>query len=236
MVSGSYESGLNSGEVPALYTLAEKLCDTPGGFDNYNYAKCVWLGNPDRSRRLDGEHPWPTRIHNQEPYVYSVPVMAGVDVAHETMLYIGKDNWKPVNDPNAWLVAERRLIGGREIEHRVLHASVDAAHDVRLTLAPASFDNFPPQMKRAIANRPAYAQSVLSGRLDAQYNLVRASLREGMDGSGGNFEDIEALESMIMMVQRLRYNQAEWERRRNQEASSLAIVGQQGILLDQLAA
>lgn len=236
MVSGSYESGFNSGEMPALYTLAEKLCDTPGGFDNYNYAKCVWLGNPERRRRLDGEHPWPTRIHNQERYVYSVPVMAGIDVARETMLYIGKDSWKPVGDPNAWLVAERKLIGGREIEHRILNASVDAGHDVRLTLAPASFDNFPPEMKWAMMNRPAYAQTVVSGHLDERYNLVHASLREGMDGEGGSFEDIEALESMIMMVQRLRYSQAEWEYRRSQETSSLAVVGQHGILLDQLAA
>ena len=73
-------------EKPALYTLAEKLYDTPGGFDQYNYAKCVWLGSPNRAIRLAGEHPWPTRIRAGEQFTYSVPVLAGVDVESESLL------------------------------------------------------------------------------------------------------------------------------------------------------
>lgn len=201
---GSIESRANLGGTPALYSLAETMCDTPGGFDRYDYAKCVWLGNPDRQVRLGGEHPWPTRIRNKQEYMYSVPVLASVEPTTGTLLYVGKDNWKPINDPDGWLVAERNLLRGEEIERRVLGVSVDAAQDLRIALAPVGFDNFPPQMKWALANRPSYAQTVLSGRLDDRYNLERATLREGMDGST-QFEDIEALESMIIMVQQLRY-------------------------------
>ncbi|MGB4761831.1 MAG: hypothetical protein WBP12_00575 [Candidatus Saccharimonas sp.] len=234
MTARSHEARLDNSETPTLYTLAEKLCDTPGGFDNYNYAKCVWLGNPDRTRRLAGEHPWPSRVRGETKYIYSVPVLAGVDAARETMLFVGKDDWKPVDDPNAWLVAERRLIGGEEIEHQVLRASVDTAHDLRLVIAPASFDNFPPQMRWAITHRPMYDQTVLSGRLDKEYNLQLATWCEGLDGSRAEYEDIEALESMIVVVQRLRAERAEWQERRMYDQR--ALVGRQGVWLDELVA
>lgn len=203
MTSGSFESKVDRNDTSALYTLAETMCGITGGFDRYDYAKCVWLGSPGRQSRLAGDHPWPTRSHNRQRYVYSVPVLASVNPESGTLLYVGKDNWKPVDDPKGWLVAERNLLHGEEIEHTVLGVSVDAAHDLRIALAPAGFSNFPPLMRQALVNRPAYAQTVLSGRLDEQYNLERATLREGMEGST-KFEDIEALESMIIFVQQLR--------------------------------
>ncbi len=212
MTSRSYEFGLNSSEVPALYTLAEAMCDTPGGFDRYDYAKCVWLGSPSREHRLVGDHPWPTRERQGEEYVYSVPVLAGVDAANGMMLFVGKDNWKSVDDPDAWLVAERHLLRGDEREHRVLSVSVGSANDLQLALAPPSYDNLPPPMQRAIRTRSPYARTVLEGRLDWRYNLRDARLREGQEGSV-QFEDIEALESMIVMIQGMRIERTKWENR-----------------------
>ena len=203
-MSASHELGHETDREPSLYLLAEKMCDQPGGFDRYNYAKCVWLGNPDRDERLAGRHPWPSRVKDGESYVYSVPVMAGVDVEHQKMLYVGKDNWKPVGDPNAWIVAERGLLSGEEIEHRVLTSSVDASGHLRLAIAPASYDNFPPIMQDAMRRRPAYAQVALSGRMDQRYNLRESVIREGLGGRTLQFEDITSLESMIMMIQDMR--------------------------------
>lgn len=213
MVHGCHESTSQlASHPPTLFKLAEKLCSTPGGFDRYDYAKCVWLGSPDREKRLTGDHPWPKRIHGGEKYVYSVPVLAAANAEIATMMFVSKDSWKSVNDPNAWLVAERGLLGGEEIEHKVLSASVDAANDLRLSLAPASYDNFPPEMKWAFKNRPSYDQTILSGRLDERYNLRSATVREGLDGGTVAYEDIEALESMIIVVQQIRAAQMEAER------------------------
>ncbi len=210
MEARSYESAQHDGnDTSPLFALAETLCDTPGGFSRYDYAKSVWLGSPYREKRLTGDHPWPMRTRHKKEYVYSVPVLAGVDVANGTMLFVGKDNWKPIDDPDAWLVAERHLLVGSERERQVLSVSVDAAHDVRIALAPHAYDNLPPQTKQALRDRPAYAQTVLEGCLDQNYNLASAQLREGLEGSV-TFEDIEALESMIVMVQHMRRDREHW--------------------------
>lgn len=189
-------------ELSPLYMLARRMCEEPGGFDRYDYAKSVWLGNPDRLQRLAGEHPWPTRIRNGERYVYSVPVFAGVDVESQRLLYIGKDNWKPADDPNAWLVAERGLLGGDEIEHPVLSAHVDAARQLRLRLTPEGFGNLPPLDQQAIRG-VSYDQMIFFGRLGENYNLREVQLRDGLDGRIWHFDDIEELEKMIVGVQQL---------------------------------
>ncbi len=203
-MSISHELGHGVVQNPSLYALAEEMCDRPDGFDRYNYAKCVWLGNPDRNERLSGQHPWPTRVKDGKEYVYSVPVMAGVDVAHRRILYVGKDDWQPDDDPNAWIVAERGLLDGEETERRVLGSSVDASNRLRLHIAPASYGNFPPTMQYAMRHRPPYDQIALIGRLDERYNISESVIREGRDGTNLAFEDIESLESMIIMVQQLR--------------------------------
>ena len=217
---GVRESQLKPVQSPPLYSLAERMCDEPGGYDRYNYAKCVWLGNPDRSQRLAGQHPWPTRIRNGERYIYSVPVLAGVDAEQQRILYVGKDDWKPVEDPNAWLVAERGLLSGEEIERTVLSSRVNSTQQLRLQLAPASFDNFPPLMKEAMRRKPAYDQIALTGNLDDQYILRQAQLREGLGRRVLQFEDIEALESMIVAVQQLRLDE------RNRAAMSITATRQ----------
>ena len=104
----------------ALYQLAERMHDTPYGFAGYDYAKSVWLGSPHRTARLAGDHPWPRRWHHGEEHVYSMPVLAAVSPARETILFVGKDPWKSHIDPRSWLVAERHLFSNKEWDHPVL--------------------------------------------------------------------------------------------------------------------
>lgn len=191
-------------DVPTLYTLASEMLDTPNGFGEYDGAKAVWLGNPHRAVRLDGDHPWPTRTRAEQEYVYSVPVFAAVAPELKTVLYVGKDAWKADEDPNAWLVAERHLFSGREFDHRVLGASVDAARHLWLQLAPSNYGNMPPQARDALYRQPPHAQIRLEGRLDSRYSLERATLQDGCAGRRVVYEDVEALEAMIILVRQMR--------------------------------
>lgn len=184
--------------VSALYGLAERMHDTEGGFAAYNYAKCVWLGQPDRQQRIAGDHPWPTRVYNGEHYVYSVPTFAGVDAANATLLFVGKDNWKDPRDPRAWLVAEADLFTGQERDREIIAVSVEQG---RLWMQMAARDN-------------AYDRhDYLMGRLDEQYLMRRAELWRGRHREGA-FEDYEALEAMLRMVGEVRATQASAARER----------------------
>lgn len=213
---------------PALFGLAERLHDTPDGFAGYDYAKSVWLGEPERAERLAGRHPWPTRIRHGEEYVYSVPVLAAVAPSIDTLLYVGKDAWKPDDDPDAWLVAERHLFTGRELDHRVLTSSVDRARQLWLQLAPSNIDNIPPPMRQALVHQPQSMQIALTGCLDTRYNLRSATIREGYAGRVIEYEDYEAIESMIGVVQQLRDARQEAEHQQIAVQVLVGALGQRG--------
>jgi len=186
------------GAVSALYRLAEQMHDTEGGFAAYDYAKCVWLGKPDRRQRMGGDHPWPTRVHNGEHYVYSVPTFAGVDSENATLLFVGKDNWKDARDPHAWLVAEADIRTGQEHDREIIAVSVEQG---RLWMQLAARDN--------AYNRHDY----LKGLLNEQYTMEHAQVWRGRYLEGV-FEDYEALEAMIIMVRAIREAQDVAERQR----------------------
>lgn len=196
-----------TGATP-LYDFAESLLDY--GFDAYDYAKCVWLGSPDPDVRVAGDHPWPTRMHGKEEFVYSTPIHAGFSAVRGTALFIGKDPWR--SGPEAWLVAEANLFTGEERDHIVLDASVDAARQLWLQLAPTNYANIPQWDDRydengwQVASRgtaynpPRYDQIRIEGQLDERYYLRTATLRNGLRGSVYGFEDISVLESMTHLV------------------------------------
>ncbi len=221
---------LASETPPALYALAEKMHTTTGGFAAYDYAKCVWLGQPNRDQRLAGEHPWPTRARDGQQYVYSVPVLAAVSPDLETVLYVGKDNWKSPSDPNAWLVAESNLFTGREVEHRVLTSSVDAGQQLWLQLAPRNFENMPLPMRAALYRQPRSEQIGLSAQLDGQYHTRFATLREGFRRQT-RYEDYEALESMITMVRSIKEAHAEARRQQLKMEAYRYALGQHSLAL-----
>ncbi len=197
----SYES--KAQHQPALYELAEDLHDMPDGFAAYDYAKCVWLGAPDPEVRRSGDHPWPTRDIDGQHYVYATPTFAGVNPELATVLYVGRDNWRPIEDPHSWMVAEANLQSGREITHRVLSASVDAGRQLWLQLAPSYYGNQPPLTQQAIRRQPRHTQIALAGQLSESFYMERAVFREGMQVAR-DYEDYVALESMIRMVAEVR--------------------------------
>lgn len=197
-------------ETP-LFDLAQNLVDQ--GFDHYNYAKAVWLGDADPTERLAGRHPWPTREHDGQEYVYSVPVLAGFSAVRGTALFIGKDPWVDDKDPRSWLVAEADLLSGAERDHLILSSSVDAARHLWLQLAPGNYSNIAQwgdrynpdngwlEARADIAyHPPRYNQIRIEGDLREDYYLDRAALREGLGSSPYEFEDIVVLESMAEIV------------------------------------
>ncbi len=215
---------------PALFTLAEKMHDTYDGFAGYDYAKCVWLGSPDRGKRLAGEHPWPTRIHEGKEYAYSIPVLSAVSTQTETVLYVGKDSWKSSNDPNAWLVAERHLFTGRELDHHVLTASVDAARQLWLQLAPSNEMILPPILRDSLYRQPSKDQIRLEGQLDDRFYLSYASIREGVGSRVVEYEDYEALEAMLTMVRMIREAQAQHERQHLEKEAWEFALGHRSVI------
>jgi len=216
-----------SPEGTPLYDFAESLLET--GFDAYDYAKCVWLGSSDPEARLAGDHPWPTREYDGETFVYSTPIHAGFNAVRGTALFIGKDPWRDEHDPRSWLVAEANLKTGEEKDHLILSASVDAARQLWLQLAPSNYSNIPRWGDRydengwkvssagTAYNPPRYDQIRAEGTLREDYYLEEATLRYGLR-SHYVFEDIVVLESMTHLAQEVRdaQNISELEMRRRQ--------------------
>ena len=197
-------------ETP-LFDLAQNLVDQ--GFDHYDYAKAVLLGDANPRERLAGRHPWPTREHDGQEYVYSVPVHAGFSAVRGTALFIGKDPWRDDEDPRSWLVSEANLTTGEGRDHLILSSSVDAARHLWLQLAPGNYSNIPQwgdrynpdsgwlEAKADIAyHPPRYDQIRIEGDLSDSYYLDRAALREGLGSRPYGFEDIVVLESMVEIV------------------------------------
>lgn len=200
-----------------MYELAEQLVEGET-FQPLDYAKAVWLGSPDPDERRAGRHPWPTREHDGERFVYSVPVAAGISAVRGTALFIGHDPWRHERDPRSWLVAEANLKTGEEIDHRVLSSYVGSApaRQLWLQLAPANYSNIPEWKDRYDANGwlaaradkayhpPRYDQLRIEGNLKPDYYLDKAILAEGLGGKRSEFEDLVVLESMMWAVQHLR--------------------------------
>ena len=199
------------GERPALYELAEKMHQQPDGFARYDYTKSVWWGVADREARLAGNHPWPTRTHNNEEFIYSVPVAAMASAEDERLLYVGKDDWKDPLDPHAWLVAERDVFG-EERDREILAVSL-AGHELWMQLAPRE--------------RDPYRHDYLTGMLDDSFILQRLQLWRGRYAESA-YEDYEALESMIIMVGQVRSARMEAERQYYEEQAMRFALGRRG--------
>lgn len=221
------------GHGTPLYDFAESLLET--SFDAYDYAKCVWLGDPDPAKRLSGEHPWPAREHAGEIFVYSVPIHAGFSAVRGTALFIGKDPWRDERDPRAWLVAEANFRTGEEYDHRVLAASVDSARQLWLQLAPANYDNIPKWHGGSAYNPPRYDQIRLEGRLTPEYYLAEVELRNGLR-SHYSFEDIEVLESMTHLVEAVRQARDEDDFVQRRQQALQYEAGRRALLHHRLAA
>lgn len=212
-----------------LFFYAEQLVDSPDQIDRYDRAKWNLLGHADRGMRFQGHHPWPKRIDDRGvERTLSVPVFSGFSEETESVLVVRKDPWTHQNDPASWLVAEQNLTTGVYIEPQILSANVDAARQLWLQLAPRNYSNWPPGKHPALHSLRR-DQIRLTGRMDNDYHLMTAEYHEGMGGRCIEYEDIEALESMIIVVQQLRRAAEEEVSRAEQQRTRDVLLGVHGI-------
>lgn len=201
---------LQSGEKAALYLLAEQLLDDQEQLAHYNQAKWNLVGDPDPERRREGRMPWLTRRDGQGALrAYTLDVFSGFSTETGTILTIRKDLWCDTQDPATWLAMETNLQTGETVQHSVWSASVDAARQMWLEIAPEGADNQPVWMengvrKQAFRYKPRYDQTRFTARLDSDWQTHEIELKKGIYGSPIVYEDITALESMIIAVQQVR--------------------------------
>lgn len=189
---------------PEVFPFAEQLVDNPDQLARYDQAKWNLLGHADREMRFQGHQPRPKLIGNDNTErTYSIPVFAGYSEETESVLSIRKDPWTHQNDPDSWLVVEHNLVTGNYVTPGILSSSVDAAHQLWLQLAPQNLANWPVGKHPALHARRA-DQLRITGNLDGDYHLATAEFRAGLGGGAVDYKDIEALESMIKLVQRVR--------------------------------
>lgn len=186
-----------------LYSLAEQLVDDPVKMQVYDTTKWNLLGHADSNERFAGHHPWPKRhdVYGNER-VFSVPVFSGYSAETGSLLAVRKDPWTDPSDTTSWLVVEQNLLNGRYVEPRILRVNIDAARRLWLQVAPRGYSNWPSGKHPALF-APPRDQLRIEGRMDKKWHLYELEYRDGCDGAV-YYEDIEALESMIVAVQQMR--------------------------------
>lgn len=201
MAAVQHEAGIACG--PDLFGLAEQLVDNPGQMWVYDTSKWNLLGHADPHERFAGHHPWPKRhdAYGNER-VLSVPVFSGFSPQTGSVLAVRKDPWTSPHDPDSWLVAEQNFVTGRYVEAKVLRADIDVARRLWLQLAPRGYNNWPSGKHPALHVRPC-DQLRIEGQLDDGWHMHELAYRDGSSGAV-HYEDIEALESMVVAVQQMR--------------------------------
>lgn len=206
---------LVSVEDPALYMLAEQLLDNPGLLANYDTAKWNLIGSPDPERRHEGRMPWLTRRDGQGALrAYTLDVFSGISVETSSILAIRKDRWTDPHDPATWLAVETNLETGDTRVHEVWSASVDAARQFWLEIAPSLAWNQPTWEengvhRQAFRDKPPHDQLRFTARLNENWQASQVEFRNGVYNHPVGYEDIVALESMIIAVQQVRAAQQE---------------------------
>lgn len=212
-------------------SLAEQLVDNPGQLEVYDHAKWNLLGHADREERFQGHHPWLKRWDSRGiERTMSVPVFSGYSEEKQTVMVVRKDPWTHQNDPESWIVAEQNLVTGEYAVPKILSANVDAGRRMWLQLAPRNYENWPPGYHPALYARP-YDQLRITGQLDRMYHLETAEYQAGLGGERIAYEDIEALESMIVAVQRARWIEAERAYQEARAQSAAAELGARGLAI-----
>ncbi len=201
----------------ALYDYAEGIVTDEERYQRYLKAMWELSGDPSDDNRFHGRHPWlkrPDATGNIR--TLSVPVFSGYSTQTDTLCVVRKDPWTDPSDPASWLFAELNLGTGNYVEPRVLSARVyeralgQRAHQLRLQLAPKRYSNWPPGMHPAKHALPA-DQIRVHAVLDPLYHTTAIEYRDGREPAI-QYGDIEALHSMIRVVEEVRSAQEGGER------------------------
>lgn len=198
MVDEPYEAALSG--VSETAALDPRDISSPL-LRQYDEIKMLWMGHPNRERRLRGEHPWIKREVADNYAEYRIPIFSGFSYEEgedPLLLQVSADTHRQDGQPLRFLVAEHNLQTGRSFDQRVLSSSVDAARRLWIQLAPANYTNWSPGKHPALF-APRSEQIRIETRLDELYHAVGSlHLREGVGGRVIEFHDIEALEAMII--------------------------------------
>lgn len=214
---------LPSSDGGELFTLAEQLLDTPRWLAHYNTAKWNIIGHPDPEHRHDGEMPWLTRRTGEGALrAYTLDVFSGFDATDGTMLTIRKDRWTDLRDPSTWLALQTNLQTGETVQRDIWSARVDAVRNMWLEIAPLG-SRTQPANGMAFRSRSTSEQYRIEARLDENWHTDSVEFRYGMYGGVSTYEDIVALEAMIVTVQQTRMMQHEAQSQ-PEEANLLALA------------
>lgn len=218
---------LPSSDGVELFTLAEQLLDSPEQLAHYNTAKWNIVGHPDPDYRRDGEMPWLTRRTGEGALrAYTLDVFSGFNVTDETVLTIRKDRWTDPNIPSTWLALQTSLQTGETVQRDIWSARVDAVRNMWLEIAPLGARSQPVWNSgndRAFRSRSTNQQHRIEARLDENWQTDFVEFRAGTYGGTQQYEDIVALEAMIITVQQTRMLQ-QARAHQPEEASLLALA------------
>lgn len=172
--------------------LAEQLRGNPRQKQHLDTFKQFLIGSGDRTERLGGRRPWPSREINDETWRYTIPVFAGFS-DENNILTVLKDPWHDHRDTSDWLVGQLELDSGSYTEYMVTAIRADARNTVTLQIAdPSQYYNWPPGMRPG-PDQPVRNWHRISLQLDENYLTDEAEIRYGMSGAAQPFYDIEHL-------------------------------------------
>ncbi len=211
------EAWRDTASEPVLFTMAERLVDEPQKMATYDHFKWLYTGNPSRERRKAGDRPWPRR--EGEQIAYSHQVFSGFDPEHNRLLEIAKDPWIDSRNPRDWLVVEADLNRGTIYERRPIVTHVNGNNELWMQLEPQRDEN-----GRVAMNRTMF----VTAQLEPDFTTAHAEIRDGRYGGVLEFEDMEALESMIVIIQHIRWAQNEAEMHRWREMAMKSAIGKRG--------
>lgn len=208
-----WNESLGTSDGVELYTLAEWLLDNPEQLAHYDTAKWNLIGHPDPSRRREGEMPWLTRRTGSGTLrAYTLDVFSGVCPESTSLLTIRKDRWTSPHDPSSWLAMQVDLETGETLQRDIWSARVDAARQMWLEIAPLGAKKHPMVhggVGTIFRSRSSQEQFRIEARLDENWQADTVEYRAGMYGGTEQYEDVVALESMIIAVQQVRAAQAQ---------------------------
>ena len=158
--------------------------------ENYGvYRDFMWLfvGDPEKSRRENGERPWPT----QEERVYSHQVFAGFDPKSGRLAYLGKDLWRHDKDPRSLMYVEADLQRGTIYQRKVLVSSVTGYGEGRELWA-----QFVPQGDEN-GRINAHQTMHLRVQMDSNYRAKDLRVTDGRHTRVQEYSDMETLSDEI---------------------------------------